>query len=462
MLEILDGFLQERLEEKAEKILDTEVKQRFEIMLVQNKGIDNLEFQEIKCRDLKFLNENEVHDNIYSNIQQKNASEVFDNLKMSRESESYKQSDGEIDVSTLITHEIVSILSEVYQDSSNLHFIPSENEKSDPLDEKMESASSARIAIEGSTKFILKLTQASQPLKELDEELSQDSPPQKEPQEDYDKFPSQATLLLKEPQEDYDKLLRQISPLLKESQEDYDKLPNQASPLAKEPKKGQDKQLSQASQPQKELQRDHDDQLSQCTKVELRKLKPKWLERFLKRTFFDPCSKHPIRRNESNKYCIDCDAALCQYCLSLASHTKHRVLKIYRHVYKDVVPLDEIERHIDCSRIQPYRCNRQLVISLSPLPHTGSWGKTNEESSCQTCKRKLIEHEIFSYCSISCKVDAFLKKPDESSPPFLLLDNTEPEAPEDASQEASQDVEQEPAPKKIRKRKGIPHRAPFY
>ncbi|XP_057523390.1 uncharacterized protein LOC130803231 isoform X3 [Amaranthus tricolor] len=344
MLEILDGFLQERLEEKAEKILDTEVKQRFEIMLVQNKGIDNLEFQEIKCRDLKFLNENEVHDNIYSNIQQKNASEVFDNLKMSRESESYKQSDGEIDVSTLITHEIVSILSEVYQDSSNLHFIPSENEKSDPLDEKMESASSARIAIE----------------------------------------------------------------------------------------------------------------------VELRKLKPKWLERFLKRTFFDPCSKHPIRRNESNKYCIDCDAALCQYCLSLASHTKHRVLKIYRHVYKDVVPLDEIERHIDCSRIQPYRCNRQLVISLSPLPHTGSWGKTNEESSCQTCKRKLIEHEIFSYCSISCKVDAFLKKPDESSPPFLLLDNTEPEAPEDASQEASQDVEQEPAPKKIRKRKGIPHRAPFY
>ncbi|CAO2825798.1 unnamed protein product [Amaranthus hypochondriacus] len=417
---------------------------------------------------------------------------------MPRESESYKQSDGEIDVSTLITHEFFSILSEVYQDNSNLHFIRSENEKSDPL-EKMESASSARIAIEGGTKFILKLTQASQPRKDHDEESSQDLLPQKEPQEDYDKLPSQATMLLKEPQEDYDKLLNQASPLPKESEEDYDKLPNQASPLPKEseedydklpnqasplpkeseedydklpnqasplpkePKKGQDKQLSPASQPQKEPQRDHDDQLNRCTKVELRKLKPKWLERFLKRTFFDPCSKHPIRRNESNKYCIDCDAALCQYCLSLASHTKHRVLKIYRHVYKDVVPLDEIERHIDCSRIQPYRCNRQLVISLTPLPHTGSWGKTNEESSCQTCKRKLIEHEIFSYCCISCKVDAFLKKPDESSPPFLLLDNAEPEAPQDANQEEDQDVEQEePATKKIRKRKGIPHRAPFY
>ncbi|KAL2927303.1 Tripartite motif-containing protein 2 [Bienertia sinuspersici] len=136
-------------------------------------------------------------------------------------------------------------------------------------------------------------------------------------------------------------------------------------------------------------------------KFSRRKLKPEWLEKFCSRTFFEPCPEHPIRRNELNKYCIECDASLCQYCVSLASHANHRLLKIYRHVYKDVVPLDEIERHIDISQIQPYRCNRQMVIALTPLPHSGT--KSTEEATCLTCKRKLIEHEIYSYCSISCK-----------------------------------------------------------
>ncbi|XP_074280996.1 uncharacterized protein LOC141605956 [Silene latifolia] len=150
-----------------------------------------------------------------------------------------------------------------------------------------------------------------------------------------------------------------------------------------------------------------------------RKLDPEWLERFLKRTFFDPCSEHFSRRNELNKYCIDCDKALCQHCLSVDPHEDHRLLKIYRHVYKDVVPLDEIERHIDCSQIQPYRCNKQLVIAATPLPHSGT--KHDDEETCQTCHRKLMKYDLFSYCSISCKVEAFLQKEDEDSPPFLSL-----------------------------------------
>ncbi|XP_074276558.1 uncharacterized protein LOC141600265 [Silene latifolia] len=170
--------------------------------------------------------------------------------------------------------------------------------------------------------------------------------------------------------------------------------------------------LSQAPEKYHEVQSDHSSQ------SEDRKLEPEWLEKFFKRTFFEPCSVHPIRRNELNKYCIDCDASLCQYCVALAPHEDHRLLKIYRHVYKDVVPLDEIEQHIDCSQIQPYRCNKQLVIALTPLPHSGS-KTSDDEATCQICKRKLIEFNIYNYCSISCKVEAFAKKNDTNCPPFL-------------------------------------------
>ncbi|KAJ8437285.1 hypothetical protein Cgig2_010110 [Carnegiea gigantea] len=269
-----------------------------------------------------------------------------------------------------------------------------------------------------------------------------------------------------------------------------------------------------------QLLKGHEKQSNQCTQVGFIKGKPEWIERFVRRTFFDHCSEHPIRRNELNKYCIDCDAPLCQYCLPLSSHAGHRLLKIYRHVYKDVVLLDEIKQHIDCSQIQfswirhllytccdpleilgsalsetkayrllsnclqPYRCNKQMVVALTPLPHTGS--KTNEEGTCHSCKRKLIEFDSYSYCSMSCKVEAFTKKDNDYVPPFLALVDPAQKAGEtktgvqvqaEASTEKNDDfvppvpaLEQSGQKAKeetitsfrTRKRKGTPHRAPFF
>ena len=79
---------------------------------------------------------------------------------------------------------------------------------------------------------------------------------------------------------------------------------------------------------------------------------PKWLSGFLEKTFFDGCVAHPIRRNELSKYYINCKRSVCQYCMSSGAHRHHKVLKVYRHVYKDVVPLAAMEIYVDCSQIQ--------------------------------------------------------------------------------------------------------------
>ncbi|XP_039024849.1 uncharacterized protein LOC120157966 [Hibiscus syriacus] len=171
--------------------------------------------------------------------------------------------------------------------------------------------------------------------------------------------------------------------------------------------------------------------------------KLKWIEAFLQRTFFDDCSDHPIRRNEKNRYCINCDSSVCQYCMSSSdTHRHHKILKIYRHVYKDVVSLGSLEKHIDCAHIQPYKCNKRLVVALNPLPHSGP--TLNTETSCDTCKRRLAEPDLYRYCSISCKVIAFERKSSDFDPPFL-------------SKLSLKKIEE---PK--HNRKGKPRRAPFF
>ncbi|KAF5957973.1 hypothetical protein HYC85_005198 [Camellia sinensis] len=79
---------------------------------------------------------------------------------------------------------------------------------------------------------------------------------------------------------------------------------------------------------------------------------PEWLESLLQRTFFGSCAIHEAPKNELKRYCIDCNSSACQHCIEAGSHAEHKVLKLYRHVYKDVVPLNAMEEHIDCSEIQ--------------------------------------------------------------------------------------------------------------
>ena len=51
--------------------------------------------------------------------------------------------------------------------------------------------------------------------------------------------------------------------------------------------------------------------------------KPAWLDLFVDKTFFDVCSVHDFSKNYRNKYCINCDLALCQHCVTSYSHDGH-------------------------------------------------------------------------------------------------------------------------------------------
>nr|XP_025884866.1 uncharacterized protein LOC112940871 [Solanum lycopersicum] len=129
---------------------------------------------------------------------------------------------------------------------------------------------------------------------------------------------------------------------------------------------------------------------------------PIWLGPLLKKTFFGACLVHDeLEKNELSKYCITCDSDLCKHCISTNKHNDHDQLKIYPHVYKEVVLLEQMEKHIDSIQMQ-----QEIGISLNPLPHCGSGFLIAGDPTCLTCKRRLHDPEQFQFCSIACKVEA--------------------------------------------------------
>lgn len=83
-----------------------------------------------------------------------------------------------------------------------------------------------------------------------------------------------------------------------------------------------------------------------------KKQKPAWLDSFLRTDFLGACLIHEGRKSELNVYCINCDAGMCESCVSADAHSNHKKLQIYKHVHKDVVLLADMQKHIDCSQIQ--------------------------------------------------------------------------------------------------------------
>ncbi|XP_010541173.1 PREDICTED: uncharacterized protein At3g50808-like [Tarenaya hassleriana] len=169
--------------------------------------------------------------------------------------------------------------------------------------------------------------------------------------------------------------------------------------------------------------------------------KPAWLEGLMAETFFASCGVHEgwSHKNEKNVFCLTCCVSLCPHCVPF--HQSHPLLQVRRYMYQDVVLLSDLENFIDCSYIKPYTLNGAKVIYLNQRAQTSAVSS----NVCRHCY-KVIQ-EPFHFCSLSCKVDHLISQyADLSSIILYRLDDDD-----DGNSE-----------RKGSRRKGVPHRAPFY
>ncbi|KAL5652431.1 hypothetical protein ACJX0J_037889, partial [Zea mays] len=127
-------------------------------------------------------------------------------------------------------------------------------------------------------------------------------------------------------------------------------------------------------------------------------MRPGWVGGLVEESFFVGCAAHEDRKkNEKNIFCLGCCASICPHCAP--AHRHHLLLQVRRYVYNDVVRLDDLERLIDCSFVQPYTINSAKVIFLKPRPQSRPFKGSG--NVCLACDRIL--QEPFHFCCLSCK-----------------------------------------------------------
>ncbi|URE23772.1 PLATZ transcription factor [Musa troglodytarum] len=192
---------------------------------------------------------------------------------------------------------------------------------------------------------------------------------------------------------------------------------------------------------------------------------PRWVRPLLTTRFFGHCKLHgDSPKSECNMYCLDCtNGALCSRCL--AYHRDHRTIQIRRSSYHDVIRVSEIQKVLDITGVQTYIINSARVVFLNerPQPRPGK-GVTN---TCNVCDRSLLDS--FRFCSLGCKIagtanDRSEKKSTKKNEMAAASDSEE-------SYTSSSHVTQSFSPstplpavmsyRSSKRRKGIPHRAPF-
>ncbi|KAI3671887.1 hypothetical protein L1987_87084 [Smallanthus sonchifolius] len=137
----------------------------------------------------------------------------------------------------------------------------------------------------------------------------------------------------------------------------------------------------------------------------------KWILNLLESKFFGSCIDHwNMRKNEKNVFCIDCNLCFCKHCVTgfeTPCRRHHRRLQICRYVYHDVVRLQDIQKHFDCSNIQTYKINGEKAVHLNHRPQQHKDSKLSKSkiygTFCEACGRH-IQDIPNRFCSIACKI----------------------------------------------------------
>ncbi|KAL7131335.1 hypothetical protein ABFS83_13G190400 [Erythranthe nasuta] len=152
---------------------------------------------------------------------------------------------------------------------------------------------------------------------------------------------------------------------------------------------------------------------------------PAWLQSLMAETFFSGCGAHlNLRKNEKNIFCLICCLSFCPHCLP-SHHPSHPLLQVRRYVYQDVIRLDDLEKLIDCSYIQPYTINSAKVIFLNERAQRSSCKGSSAAAAnnCFTCDRIL--QDPFNFCSLSCKVDHMVYQGEDLSSILYRFDGSD-------------------------------------
>ncbi|XP_062200719.1 protein RGF1 INDUCIBLE TRANSCRIPTION FACTOR 1-like [Phragmites australis] len=203
---------------------------------------------------------------------------------------------------------------------------------------------------------------------------------------------------------------------------------------------------------------------------------PRWLGSLLSARFFAHCKTHADshRSGECNMFCLDCSAAapgaagagaLCSLCLA-HGHRDHQTIQIRRSSYHDVIRVSDIQRFMDIAGVQTYVINGARVVFLNERPQQqkpgGGGGKAASASAnlCEVCARSLLDN--FRFCSLGCKVVGC--SPDAAKARNRLIRSSDGSTSSSSLRNA--DKKQSftpPTPPTLpaKRRKGIPHRAPF-
>ncbi|KAL9456967.1 hypothetical protein AB3S75_006075 [Citrus x aurantiifolia] len=135
---------------------------------------------------------------------------------------------------------------------------------------------------------------------------------------------------------------------------------------------------------------------------------PPWVIVMYKTMFFRNCMVHPnTKKNEQDRFCIDCLCSFCSHCIP--AHTRHKHVKIRRYVYSDVINRHDLCKLFNCSGIQTYHTNKTKVLFLKQRNHHQQQQQqqqpiNSKDYSCIICDRNLQDNSL--YCSIACKVVA--------------------------------------------------------
>ncbi|GAV69794.1 PLATZ domain-containing protein [Cephalotus follicularis] len=185
---------------------------------------------------------------------------------------------------------------------------------------------------------------------------------------------------------------------------------------------------------------------------------PPWLIVMYNSKFFSACIAHPDKKkNELDRFCIDCLSSCCSHCVP--AHTRHKHVKIRRYIYSDVINRQDLCKLFNCSGIQSYHTNKAKVLFLKQRSrhhhHHNQQHCNSRAYTCIICDRSLQDNS--HYCSIACKV-------------LDIYGNRNREENTDGIEDRSVKDEKEeyltipfPRRQKLRQsRKGVPQRAPMF